>query len=579
MSTRQNVSESQTVDGKPSRQDFALEALVDFPDDAICAPEPITPAHIDAMMRRLAECGVRRVSWIIYCDGRGGFLVPDHDPKFKNMAQTYQGLGQNPLLVAVEAAHRHGLEIYGCFKPYETGGSMLFPEGSYEGMVYGRPSQIGGRMTWMDPFVADHPHLRIKRRSGDLPADIQHIPICGLKLRKLDTLPTRVTRDHLQIWVSDLNFRYRRLDIPFTVTETIEPCPRDVQEFKAVTGQYLARKGEPQRVLTLSGFSLTDRYVLVTTDFTEGPADFANTDLELLSALDAQGREIPGVIASGKAIWLQEKVDFRHWGLMFDLGQAGQPMHLDEPNGDGRKGIIAFARGRNEYLPGALCETEPEVQAYWLSQVQLMLDSGVDGVEIRESNHSMHTSHTEEYGFNEVVLEKCRQRGQVDLATIAQVRGEAFTDFLARAKAIIHGRGKKMRIDFQMDWYRPDQPRQRRLAYPANRDCQWREWIERGLADGAILRFFSPYTFDFIFNDALVRELGERCRGKGIPLTVNRYIHEPADLPDELRRVHQDGRFAGFVLYETSNFLKIKPGGECDLTIPDLYKGLQNVLR
>ena len=25
-----NVSESQTVDGKPSRQDFALEALVDF---------------------------------------------------------------------------------------------------------------------------------------------------------------------------------------------------------------------------------------------------------------------------------------------------------------------------------------------------------------------------------------------------------------------------------------------------------------------------------------------------------------------------------------------------------------------
>ena len=46
-----NVSESQVLGSKLSRHDFALEALVDFPDDAICAPEPVTPAHIDAIMR------------------------------------------------------------------------------------------------------------------------------------------------------------------------------------------------------------------------------------------------------------------------------------------------------------------------------------------------------------------------------------------------------------------------------------------------------------------------------------------------------------------------------------------------
>ena len=145
---------------------FTLEALVDFPDDALVME--ITAAHIDAMMRRLAECGVRRVSWGYYADGRGGFLTPAHDPQFENLARTYQGLGQNPLAVAVQAAHRHGLEIYAYYKPYETGPAALFPEGSYEATVYGRLNHIGGRMTWVDPFVVDHPHLRIKRRSDDL---------------------------------------------------------------------------------------------------------------------------------------------------------------------------------------------------------------------------------------------------------------------------------------------------------------------------------------------------------------------------------------------------------------------------
>ncbi len=41
-----------------NRHEFMLETLVDFPDDAIGAPEPISEKNIDAMMRRLADCGV-----------------------------------------------------------------------------------------------------------------------------------------------------------------------------------------------------------------------------------------------------------------------------------------------------------------------------------------------------------------------------------------------------------------------------------------------------------------------------------------------------------------------------------------
>jgi hypothetical protein len=262
--------------------------------------------------------------------------------------------------------------------------------------------------------------------------------------------------------------------------------------------------------------------------------------------------------------------------MMRRLAECGVRRVSWEVYGDGRKGIIAFARGRNEYLPGALCETEPEVQAYWLSRVEDILESGVDGIDFREENHSTHTNYPEDYGYNEVVLEKCRQHGQVNPATIARVRGEAYTDFLTKAKKAINGRGKTMRIHFQIDWYRPDPPRHRRLAYPANMDFQWREWIERGLTDEAVLRFFT-LPFDCVFNDAVARELSERCRCKGIPLTVNRYIHEPETLADELRRVRKNGRFAGFILYETANFLKIRPDGECALSVPDIYLALQKL--
>jgi hypothetical protein len=555
------------------RHEFAIEAFVDFPDDAITAMEPITPAHIDAMIRRLAESGVRRVSWEVYGDGHGGLLIPAHDARWENMARTYTGLGHNSLAVAVEAAHRHGLEIYAYFKPYETGCAALFPEGSYEATAYGRTSQIGGRMTWIEPFVVDHPHLRIRRCMDDLPANIQAVPICGLRLRKRDASPTRVTREHLQLWASDQNYRYRRLDIPLEVHETVEPSPQDVHDL--FSEKLLARKGDPQRVLHLSGFELRDRYVLVTTDFADGPADFENTDLAMISAWDAAGRQITGVIASGAVIWFGEQVDFRNWGLMYDLGYNGQVMRLDDPNADGRRGIVAFARGRNEYLPGAMCEAEPQVQDFWLRCIDGVLDTGVDGVDLREENHSTHTNHPTEYGYNEAVLAQCRQRGRVDCPTIAAVRGDAYTAFLARAKGLINSRGAAMRIHFQIDWYRPSPPLARRLAYPANMDFQWQRWIEQGLTDEAVLRFFA-LPFDCVFDDPVAQEMVARCRAKGIPVTVNRYIR-PDTLAEEFLRVRRDGRFAGFILYETCSFLKILPDGGCENSVPVIptLQGLQ----
>ena len=546
-------SAARSADQPGVNRPFRLETLVDFPDDALAAI--ITPARLDAMMHLLSQLGIRRVSWAYYGDGHGGYFLPAGlTQQWRNYAETLRLL-TNPLRMATEAAHRHGLELYAYYKPYETGPAVSLPEGSPEARAYGRLKQQGGWLTWLDPFVVEHPDLRIRRRPDASIPDHSNVPICAIKLVKQDDSPTRVTRDHLQLWSSPLNDHYQPCQMDFTVHEAVEPCPQEVRD---LDGTLVTRQHAPVRTLTLAGFRLTDPYILVTTDFSTGPGDFVNTGTDLLVALDENGNSIPGVVATGNAIWQGDQVDFRTWGLLFDIGFGRSRVCLDEPNASGRQGLIGFTRGRNEYLPGALCETEPHVRAYWLACLREMLAAGVDGVDIRVENHSTHTDYPDEYGFNTIVLEECARRNQ----TVAQVRGDAYTQFLREAKRLIADSGKRLRLNLNLDWFRPEPPPSRRLAYSANIHYDWQRWVEEELLDEGILRIFQlPFTT--IFNDAVAAEMIARCQRKGIPLVVNRYINP--DYPAEFERVRADPRFSGFILYETATFLHFQAGDHCVL--------------
>ena len=534
---------------------FRLEALVDFPDDALVTA--FTHAHLDSKMRTLKQAGVTRVSWSYYGDGHGGYLIPaGFTSRWDSYAQTLRSL-ENPLQAAVEAAHRHGIELYAYFKPYETGPGLSLPEGSPEAKQYGLLQQQGGRLTWLDGFVVDNPQLRIQHRPDDAINTPRDLPICALKLVKGDDAPTRISAENLQIWTSEDNHRYRLCKIDFSLNESIEVSQREVSD---VNGTVVTRQGDRVRTMTLSGFQLTDAYILVTTDFSDGTPDFQNTGTELLVALDNQGTPIPGVFATGGSIWERQRVDFRDWGLIFDTGRGQSVIRLDEPNASGRNGLIAFTRGRNEYLPGALCETEPEVQAYWLSCMREMLDVDVDGIDFRVENHGTHTDYYEAYGYNPAVLEACAQRGNSDPETVAEVRGEAYTQFLRDAKRLVSASGKQMRINLNIDWFRPDLPPARRLAYPANIKYDWERWVDEGLLDEGILRLYH-LPFDAIFTDPISGRMIDRCQARGVPLVVNRYINP--DYPEEFQQIQQDERFGGFILYETAGFLEYAEDGTC----------------
>ncbi|MHB9132406.1 MAG: hypothetical protein ACYDBB_15150 [Armatimonadota bacterium] len=577
-------------DGKNVRERdmaFRLEALVDFPDDALVNGRTLTVDDIDALMVRLKELGISRVSWGYYGDGHGGLLNPtgytgDYEGGWPHYDATYRELG-NPLKVAVEAGHRHGLEVYAYFKPYETGPGVIFPEGSPHAIAWGLLDCIGGKLGWMDPFVREHPELRIQRRSDDMPSWAATATVASIRLTKRDAAPTRITKDHLQIWTSPDNWRYQPAAVSFDLQETVETAPRDVRD---QFGTLLTREGDPVRVLTLSGLQLTDKYILVSTDFTDGSGDFTNSGLALMTAVDAQGREIPGVFASGSTVWCANLMDFRQGGLTFDYGWGGGQITLDAPNSNGKQGIIAFARGRNAYLPGALCETEPAVRKFWLACLQEMIAAGVDGVDFREEGHSTHTDCPEDYGFNPVILAQCGDvQGEELLQKIAEVRGNAYTEFLAECKRRLANVGKRMRYNLQVDFFRPDPVPSRLLAYPANLDFQWRRWLDEGLMDEAILRTYSLPSYDTpletVFADSVVKEMLDRCRQHDIPITVNRYVMAPGDnLTAELQYVRSDERFSGFIFYEVYDYLRFAPTpGDCSITYAPVANAAATIRR
>ena len=559
---------------------FRLEALVDFVDDIQRCARPLTAVDIDALMARLAERGIRRVSWSYYADERGGFLVPTgyvgRNVGWKNYEATYRLLG-NPLKVAVAAGHRHGLEVYAYFKPYETGPAMSFPVGSPPAREWGRLDIIGGKLCWIDPFVAAHPELRIQRRSDDIAPGTATAIVGALRLTKEDARPTRLTAGHIQIWASSTNFHYHPLAVKFTLTEAVQPALREVRDQR---GKLLTRRGDPVRVLTLSGLHLADKYLLVTTDFADGSGDFSNSGLSLLTAYDEKGREIPGVIASGSTIWCPELVDFRHAGVMFDYGWGARRVTLDAANAGGKLGFIAFARGRNAYLPGALCEAEPAVREFWLKCLDAMIATGVDGVDFREESHSTHTDHPEDYGFNPVILAAVQNRQGDLLNTIAAVRGEAYTTFLRDCRRRLAQAGKKMRYNLQLDFFRPNPPPERLLAYPANVRFDWRGWVRDGLMDESILRFFS-LSMDAVFGDAVAQDMIGECGRRGIPICVNRYVNRAGDgLAGEVQRVRLDGRFDGFIFYEVSGYISFgKNPGECRIIDPSVLQAAPEVPR
>lgn len=573
-----------------------LSITVDFPDD-ICKG-PYDPARLDALMAAIAYTGAQRVHWLYY-----GEVTPD-DPRCGNIfnahwatygPESISALGE-PLRAAVPVAKAHGLEIFGVLKPFNGGLSGTYPLGSPEAGSKSRLVRIGGTLQQVIPFLERHPEMRIQRRPG---GGNTAGPVAAIRLLKGDAAASRMRPEHLRLWVSEDNYHYQPLQMVPEGTVTVELAVRTVCDYH---GNMLIRRGDPIRVVTLTGLALSAPFVVLTTTFTEGAGDFRNTPLGMIEVLGQDGRPLDCVLATHAAGWIQPR-DFRTYGLDFDLGYGHLPVTLDEPwcgvAGDPWQpfagedelaaqalmgkgpvgGFVGFALGKNEYLPAAPNEAYPEVRALWLAWVQAMLDTGVDGVDLRITAHGCMTDEPEVYGWNPPVMAAYRERfgdGPIELSKLATVRGDFYTQFVREVSKMVRERGKKLQLHLHAEAFRPDPVFGQQNGVPANIEFQWRRWLDEGLADSVYLRtsWFEGAEDPLgvkstqrsrlkrMLADPVAHEMLAVAAKHRLPVILNRYIGRAAGLDeylDDLELTARDGRFAGFDVYEFFDLAQSDP--------------------
>lgn len=568
------------------RSPFLLSAYVDFRADV--EHGTYTPEVLDEMMARFRRMGIRRVYW--WYDG-------DIDPDsywFNGLINSSAAYGPEtlarigePVKAAVPAAHEHGLELFGILYPYSLGASETYPEGSPQAGAT-QIKRIGGTLKIVSRFIERHPHLRVRRRPFETPPGLQSVPIQKIRLLKKDDAPTRIRPENLEIWTSPKNYRYQRRDVSFTLKEGVEPAPRSVYDRY---GELLTTRGEPVRILTLEGLNLKDPYVLVTTNFKDDGGDFRNTAQVMVEAYGPGPQPLPVEVATRRAIRPFPR-DFRTYGLEFDCGIGLSQVTLDADNAapveEGSswrntpcEGVIAFAKGKNEYVPADPCEACPQVRKLWSGWVDQMLAAGVDGIDIRLGSHGIGTSAPYEYGFNEPIVEEYRRRfgtdllsDDADLELLARLRGEYYTAFVRQTSKRVRQAGKKMQHHIHGGGYplRPDPGRPQPFWGSANIHFDQKTWLREGLLDGVTLRAAFPEQ-----EEPEVEEIVALAQDMGVPVYSNRYVGGAAinAYVALLERTFRDDRFSGFTIYEHQNLARATPDGSGLIPFEDTVKGIQ----
>ena len=551
-----------------SSDPFIVSALVDFPDD--CRQIVFTPDMVDNLIERLEWMGARRVYWNFYQEELAEcFMLQSPSAR-----QTKENLG-DPLVAGCRAAHKRGMEFYATIKPYETGLSTTQPASGPGALANPGLPGIGG-VHVVDSWVMARPELRIKGRSAEIPDGLESVPIRRIQLRQKDMAQVRIRPENIERWTSRDNAGYKKIDVSFDVRESVVVCPRDVVE---MDGGAMTKKGDSVRSLDLTGLDLLDPFIAITTNFDDDQGTFVNTALEMVRAFGPENELLPKVVASHSAVWRPGR-DLRTDDLQYDNGVGDIAIRLDVANsrpvsagwGGGAPtsdGVVALAKGRNEYLSGAMCEMYPEVREHWLGWVGQCIAAGVDGVDVRISNHSSWSNTPEMYGFNEPVAEEYERRygtnpdtGHYDPELLGGLRGEFFDRFLRAAKTRLSAAGKRLSVHAEMESFRPDACQSRWRTRPGNIDFNWRGWLRSGLADEATL-FGRGWNVDRILDDPLVQDMLREADAAGVPVHLSKQVGHPAGFirwgdeeipaPDKLEYAYRHGGLAGYCLYETAS--------------------------
>jgi len=554
-----------------------LHVTVDFFDDnfftgvrmnIICQPK-----DVDRKLEYFASLGVNRVDWmwdtwnLLYREPFGGEM--------------------NRLAYAAKKARALGMQVHALLKPFETGVYHMdvpstFPRPA--GMQIWQHSN--GICPWIDPFVLEHPEMCFRRRPG--PADPGGA-VKTIKLVKVGAEPTRIRKEHLEIWTGSENGRLAPCGGAFGFSVAVEKRvsfkPADIRQRRRILETLEARDC---LVITLEGLALPDseRYIDVRCSLKGGEGDFWNLPDDLVELYNGAGERIPsspGWRESTRTCtpaWLELMSNFSEYGRHPEVRAfiqdpekvraAGRDYYRVPALGpdclDGG-GTSCVARGVDEYMP-ILNPAYPEVRDYWAGVVEECIESGVAGVNIRVSGHSTIMAHQDRYGFNEPVLAE-KSDGSWDMDKLQTGIGDGYTELLRRAKETLMTKGLPLSVHVNSAMVLPEgYDRSNLHNMPPNVEWQWQRWIEEGIADIVCLKH--AFLLDSearleLFIDR-VTGVASRC---GVPVINIMSRGAKFDGPNDhverqMEVVMRNPRLSAFNLYESAGITRFNDKGEME---------------
>jgi hypothetical protein len=241
--------------------------------------------------------------------------------------------------------------------------------------------------------------------------------------------------------------------------------------------------------------------------------------------------------------------------------------------------LYGFARGKEPYVHGNLCEAYPEVRAHWMNQINRYIKMGCDGVDIRIDNHGSSMTDFVNYGYNPPLVQAYRDRFGVNILTdpvdpirMMKLRGEFLGLFVREAADVLHEKGLKIQIHMK-DCY--EHPTTEPTFHSAGFWCEpkvvpsWHDVID--IVDEVTIK---DYNFGR-YNSSMGLGIKNYTVSVGKPLWIHCYLQQGHDLnPEFLDAVKADSRVSGLMLYEvvwnkTENdgIVRVETDGQVNLVL------------
>lgn len=547
------------IEGKPVEPDFLFFDLAaedkpftlcmtyDSPDDM--RANFYTPERLERQLAQVADLGIGRVYWIDYPAYRDWPAFWDWASNAQYARASFDACG-DVLPLAARISKQKGMGFVGIFKPFDLGFTGHFadaPRQRAKAAGYGVVRDFDGSYTVAWPPIARNQQWTMQSN----PAWRREFapPITRVCFYSETPLP-RVRSGEVVLWTSDDNGRYRRYSGPGKVR-----C--GVGRFPHYRWTPAGKMQEPGRrknwYLELVGLRLISPFLAVEARGKTLGAE--NRRFLFVEATDAQGRDVPVTLSSVR----ETSGAFRF------LNKWSWANYTDDVLDSYRwnAGPVGLHFGQPERITTVLEPAFPEVRALWLGQVERILKTDADGVDIRTLCHHNTCVSWLQYAFAGPVRDRFRERyGREvqpvpeDYQRIREIRGQCYTDFIRQASTLARQHRKKFSVHLEPG-----------IEVPATHDVrmamcvEWRRWIEEGLLDEITLKYWSA-------NSRFVHEqILPLARARGIAVyhsESNFALNTPRakELAEVMTADARRAGLSGFAFYEECSYFNLNGQGE-----------------